>query len=188
MNISLNFEFEKLYYTFKSLLLYKKLTIKLIHLILPRTNTHNMSTTPNPMNFLPQEMINKIIYQHEGLETPSAKAMKTLITQVQESMDNFSEYGKDINYYMAMLGYMKESTPESMWGHYLLAHCADYGDMPDCWIHRNGQRLAYDMSLMDIFPREWEDAAEYEDEDGEPTLPDDPKDLTYDYEGDMDDN
>lgn len=28
---------------------------------------------------LPQEMINKILYEHKGLQTPSAKAMKTLI-------------------------------------------------------------------------------------------------------------
>ena len=149
------------------------------------------------MSLLPQEMINKIIYKHKAIETPSAKAMKTLITQVQESMDSFSAFGKDINYYMAMLGYMKKSTPESMWAHYLLGYCRDIDEMPDCWLDQTEStrhsayiyrlregHFCYDYSMLYDFPEEWEQAELHVDifsaqNIGLLLLTDDPKDLTY---------
>ena len=128
---------------------------------------------------LPQEMINKILYKHKGLQTPSAVAMSTLITQVQEDMDSFNENGKDINYYMTMLGIMKDSKPQDMWAHYLLGHMRHYGDLPDCWIKRWHDWECFNegdenMCLDNQFPYEWEEAQE------DPSiLPDDPKDMDY---------
>ena len=122
---------------------------------------------------LPQEMINKILFEHKGLRTPSAIAMNTLITQVQEDMDSFNDHGKDINYYMTMLGHMKGSKPHDMWAHYLLGHMRHYGDTPDCWIHWGFTQQQH-MCLDNEYPEEWCEAW-----DDPSILPDDPKDMYY---------
>jgi hypothetical protein len=98
-------------------------------------------------------------------------------------MDSFNEFGKDINYYMTMLGYMKDSKAHDLWGYYLMGHLRNYGVMPDCWIRFKRKKdyvpfcpRAWDalMCLDNCYPDEWTDA--WEDES---ILPDDPKDLSY---------
>lgn len=122
---------------------------------------------------LPQEMINKILYEHKGLQTPSARAMKSLIDQVQENMDNFTENEKDINYFLTMLSNMNGGNgPDSMWCQYLMfVNEFDYNQFKALsW----DMKVGYDFSLMDRFPDEWSNAW-----DDPSILPDDPKDMNY---------
>jgi hypothetical protein len=114
------------------------------------------------------------------MKTPSAKAMQTLISQVKTDMDNFSEAGKDIHYFLTMMSNsFGGNGADSMWCYYLLGQMMEFADPPECLPHFNINLFI----TTDKFPDEWnEDSAKFQghpDWNGETSLPDDPNDLDY---------
>ena len=134
-------------------------------------NVNTATATTQAPPALPQEMINKILYEYKGLQTPSASAMQVLIDQVKTDMDNFKGVG--INYILIVMSETYGGNgSDSMWCYYLMGWMMEgySDDKPEClpWFNLNVFRTG------DTFPDQFVEACgNYED------LPDDPKEIKY---------